>query len=399
MKTNLVTKTLITGMILAANSAAMAEGLISSGLNSLQNYKASKSEVILSDRYVRKGDPDDSKADSFSTYNFADENGIGNGLSLHFHRYSGMVTSSYFKAAYLTDVTFEKISNTTAKGLTNLTQTLGFRSLGDNGGQLITEVQYNSPALTQILPSGTPTLRVRQTWQLSNCDGNDIDISPSTDSISDAISKVRALDFNRYMVCTLTPVGRPSCSDHPDNTLCQGSAAMNIKDDGDVEMTSNRNNFCSDGSNSDKCEHGNYTRNYWSEKLSDSGIKTDNKVPTITVNYQTATTVDARKQVLVENSARAFVRGLKEYGNLVFSVQGLKPAERNVALQAWMNKNKGKLVQLLSTIEQNMNGVSALEKLSVVTTINQGYAYIQMIEDSVTQGQFSFADEVVGSGF
>jgi hypothetical protein len=235
---------------------------------------------------------------------------------------------------------------------------LNFVGLSQDASLLKTEFRVYSPLLPNVLFDRRSTYVVRQNWKLTKCDGEDIrsDYGAPTD-FKQAIAQLRATEFKEYMNCDLIPVGPPICQIERDG--CENSIVsaydhhMTFHFTGDITVPINSKDY----------------------------VLHPQHPP------------DANKEALVSAGTQKFVKILKDYGNLLVSLNGTTSDAHELALQAYINQHRGEISSALASVEQNLSGTSSITKLMVTTSINQTYSYVHLIEGQINNKYL--LDEIV----
>jgi hypothetical protein len=89
---------------------------------------------------------------------------------------------------------------------------------------------------------------------------------------------------------------------------------------------------------------------------------------------------------------QALLRFISEdYGDLLYKINDLKKpdAEKEEVIRAFFDRNQDKIRALLSDIDVNYSEVSLMNKISILTSFDQMYASIRLIESRVSKSNVS----------
>ncbi|HWU42811.1 MAG TPA: hypothetical protein VN132_05205, partial [Bdellovibrio sp.] len=247
-----------------------------------------------------------------------------------------------------------QIINEHLNDLEKTTTTMAFYGLSSDGNSLLSEVQYRMPNLDKYIVSGSDVIRVREKWTFESCDGEIIEFAPRSGMAS--VESIRALDFRRYMNCTLSNHKR-SCSETDTNFFCLNneSSELVFKDNGSIER--------------------------------DFRYKSSSEI------FKANRAFDANKQAQAEQATESLINLLKDYGLVLINTSKMKQIERNAAIKGWMSRNQSQVLNLLNTIETNLPDTTTLSKLNILMSINKADKTIADLEAQVGTG--SSFDEVI----
>lgn len=238
-----------------------------------------------------------------------------------------------------------------------------FLNLDESGTAIVTEIKFSGRGISKALSSGSNDLRIRQNWMLAECDGKVVNIQSVgiEDSLESVMEKFRGLNFSRYMKCSLVMVGRTTLServwraiDYYDYYARFGNPKLSLLDNGDVELATGRTWVLGD--------------DYYAPKA---------------IYYRPNQSPSAQASDIVDGAAAKFVRILKDYGNLLFSLRNAKVTEKNAAIQNFLNVNRAGLTDNLNAIDNNIGAVSSITRLNVLVTVQQGYNYVHVMERQI----------------
>ena len=233
---------------------------------------------------------------------------------------------------------------------------LNFNGLSADGTSLSIELSFESSLFSKVLSSGRDTIRMRENIRLTTCDGvavNTNNFDPS-EKLEDVISSFRALNFSRYMTCTLAADKVKWVDSYDENNQPIYSSRVSDAQGPTSEGTT------------------------FSEK--DLTALDDGDVVVAGIRFSSTGSSHPEADQAASDAASQFVSLLKEYGNDLILLRDAKPADQEAAIESFFMKNKPLIIASLNTVDQNLNQTSILTKFNIVTSIQNGYNYVHFLE-------------------
>ncbi len=246
-----------------------------------------------------------------------------------------------------------------------------FLGLDDTGKKLILRNHHSSDLFNNFLPSNSETFEVVYTFSFDSCRdemGRIITLNngAKADSIENMVKTLRATNFDKIKLCTLT-------SPNPTWT----TENFKVKDfDRPVRMVIN------------------------SEERFFAEIPNRYNVNKLWFTKQKDKQTDPAKRQQAIHALQVFTKWVKEvYTDHLLNIhyQNLDTLKIGLANEAFFNKNKNQLQDMLNDIQQNFAHLSLMEKIGWLRLLNISFDSIRTVEEQLKTPMNVNLDRVVRS--
>lgn len=232
---------------------------------------------------------------------------------------------------------------------------LRFMGLSDDGKRITVRIKYSHPAFARTLASQRQSFNAEVELEPLTCDNKPfVEKRSDQEGLEDVVARFSRLQMKVYLRCEF----KFSEAVVDDNLVVGlywghlGNRDLTITQEEDIIVRSSRER----GSNEAQ----------------------------IVFRRPAGAPLEASDGTAVK-SAEKFVGLLKEYGNLIILQSQASPVQRQTAVKAFLAKNGLVMAASLRGVGEGFGGLTLLQKIWVVKTVNQAYADVRYFERQIAQ--------------